>query len=95
MEFGRYLVVNAAHVRCSTAQLFEQCASLPAAEQPLAISPTAYGWFLPTSAPCPRLDFTFPEEIAEIQALGREHGCDYVLLDADGPEIDGLALFPW
>ncbi|WP_445190621.1 DUF5983 family protein [Sphingobium sp. HWE2-09] len=30
-----------------------------------------------------------------ILELGRAQGCDYVLLDCDGPTEDALPTFPW
>ena len=36
-----------------------------------------------------------PKEIPAILALGRAHGCDYVLLDCDGPTEAVLPTFPW
>ena len=36
-----------------------------------------------------------PKEIPAILALGRAHGCDYVLLDCDGPTESALPTFPW
>jgi len=95
IEYGRYLVLGTAHVRCATAQLLGRWAALPATEQPLAVASTQCGWFLPTrEAAGPRIS-ELPMEIVAILAFGRDHDCSYVLLDSDGPEVDDLPTFPW
>lgn len=95
MEFGRYLVLSTAHVRCATAQLLDAWATLPAMEQPLAVASTHYGWFLPACELVEARVRQLPEELPAILAFGRAHGCAHVLLDSDGPEIADLPLFPW
>lgn len=95
MEFGRYLVLSTAHVRCATAQLLDTWATVPAIEQPLPVVSTHYGWFLPTRYPAEPSAPQFPDELPAILAFGRLHDCDYVLLDSDGPEVADLPLFPW
>jgi hypothetical protein len=95
METGQYLVLSTAHIRCATAQLFNNWADLPPASQPLSVAPTQYGWFLPTRADTSEAARHLPKEIPAILALGRAHGCDYVLLDCDGPTESALPTFPW
>jgi hypothetical protein len=96
MEKGQYLVLGTAHIRCATGQLLNDWADLPPARQPLSVAPTQYGWFIPT-----RVETSgsaarhLPKEIPAILELGRAQGCDYVLLDCDGPNEDALPTFPW
>jgi hypothetical protein len=91
MKFGTYLVLSTAHVRCATAELLTGWAALAATEQPVAVSATLCGWFLPTSGDHRQL----PDELGAVLALGRSLGCGYVLLDSDGEEIPDLPVFPW
>ena len=95
MEFGKYLVLSTAHVRCSTGELLDGWAKLSATEQPLAVASTHYGWFIPTrpveGEPAKRL----PAELPPILAFARTLGCDHVLFDSDGPTIPELTEFPW
>lgn len=93
MEFGRYVVLSTAHVRCATAVLLTAWAQLPAAAQPLAVASTQYGWFLATRVVAKNGDF--PDELHAILTFGRAHGCDYVLLDSDGEQTEALPVFPW
>lgn len=95
MEFGKYVVLSTAHVRCATAERLTAWASLPPGDQPLPVAPTHYGWFLPTNVHPDLDDPSFPAELHAILAFGREHRCDYVLLDSDGVRSDALPVFPW
>lgn len=92
MKTEKYLVLNTVHVRCSTAELMTVWAQQWLTEQPMAVSPTPCGWFLPTSLNDDRL---LPPELPGILAFGRDHGCSYVLLDSDGEVVPELPVFPW
>ncbi len=93
MEFGRYVVLSTAHVRCATAERLNALAGLPPEAQPLAVASTQCGWLLGTRRPTDGTDV--PDELHAILALGRRHGCGYVLLDSDGAETSELPVFPW
>jgi len=95
MEFGRYVVLSTAHVRCATAEQLTAWAQLPPSDQPLVVASTHYGWFLHTRAVVDPGDPRLPDELGAILAFGRAQGCDYVLLDCDGDRTDALAVFPW
>lgn len=95
METGQYLVLSTAHIRCATGQLLTNWADLTPAHQPLAVAPTGYGWFLLTLEVTDEAARLLPKELPAILALGRAQGCDYVLLDSDGPVEDVLPTFPW
>jgi hypothetical protein len=93
MQIGKFVVIGTMHVCCATAQRLSDWARRPAADQPLAVSATHGGWFLPTREVGCGGDL--PAELHAILAFGREHGCAYVLLDCDGPECAALPVFPW
>jgi hypothetical protein len=95
MEFGRYVVLSTAHIRCSTAEQLTAWSQLPPTEQPLAVASTQYGWFLPTRALPNPGDPRLARELAAILAFGRDQSCDYVLLDCDGDRAEALPVFPW
>lgn len=95
MEFGKYLVLSTAHVRCSTGELLDGWAKLSATEQPLAVASTYYGWFIPTRPVDGEAAKRLPAELPTILAFARACGCDHVLFDCDGPAIPDLTEFPW
>lgn len=93
MQFGRYAVLGAAHLRCATAERLTAWAKLPPTHQPVAVAATGYGWFVATHPSAPESEL--PEELVAILAFGREHDCRYVLIDSDGDEVAALPVFPW
>src|SRR3546814_13511860 len=56
---------------------------------------TLFRSFLHTMTPPPEAQRRLPKELPPILAFGRDNGCDYVLLDSDGPTEDLLPTFPW
>lgn len=95
MEYGRYLVLSTAHLRCATAELLESWARLPATDQPLAVASTQYGWFVSTRDQPNLSTPEMPAELPPLLARGRSAGCAYILFDCDGPEEPDLPRFPW
>ena len=95
MEFGRYLVLSTAHIRCATAERLEGWARLPAIERPLAVASTHYGWFVATRELSLAEAAHLPEELPALLAFARTQDCAYILLDCDGPEESHLPVFPW
>jgi hypothetical protein len=95
LEVGCYLVLSTAHVRCTTATLLDQWADLSAIEQPLAVSRTHYGWFIPTRSMPVASSAEVPDELPELLDFARAKGCAHILFDCDGPEEPSLPLFPW
>jgi hypothetical protein len=94
-EFGKYVVLSTAHIRCATAELLQSWAGLSANAQPLVIASTQCGWFVSTY-PIDGPDLAhLPAELPDILAFARDHDCDYVLLDCDGGRSDALPVFPW
>ncbi|WP_137871057.1 hypothetical protein [Sphingopyxis sp. 2PD] len=89
METGQYLVLSTAHIRCATGQLLTAWADYPPHRRPLCVAPTQYGWFLHTMTLPPEAQRCLPKELPAILALGRDNGCDYVLLDSDRPPPSG------
>jgi hypothetical protein len=94
-DVGCYLVLNTAHIRCSTAQMLDHWAELPIHHQPLTVARLGLGWLVATRATSMRAANGLPEELPAIFAFGRAQGCDHVLLDCDGPEEHTLPVYPW
>jgi hypothetical protein len=92
MNIRHHLVLSTAHIRHATADLLTRWAELLPTEQPLAVSATLCGWFVPTGVTDPT---HLPAELFTILVFGRAQGCSYVLLDSDGEELDALPIFPW
>lgn len=95
MEIGKHLVLSTAHIRYKSAELLDNWTNAPAAEQPVPVASTPWGWFVPTKPAHGRDLAELPDELAAILAFGRSLGCDYVLLDSDGPLVEQLPEFPW
>ncbi|GAB2717052.1 DUF5983 family protein [Kitasatospora kifunensis] len=51
---------------------------------------TTYGWLLYASEDP---EGEWPPELLPIVRLARDHGCEYVLFDADAPVVDALPVF--
>lgn len=95
METARYLVLSTAHIRCATGKALTRWATDEPPSHPLLVAATHHGWFLGTHHMPPGTADELPEELRAILDLGRELGCDYVLLDSDGPIEENLPTFPW
>jgi len=55
-----------------------------------------YGWWLwvPDDVAEQLADYEgIPDAIVALWRFARAHECDWVLLDADGPEVDGLPTY--
>ena len=94
-DFGCYLVLSTAHIRCSTAEMLDHWSQLSCHHQPLAVARLGLGWLVPTRVTRSHAAHALPEDIPAILAFGRAQGCDHVLLDCDGPEEQELPLYPW
>lgn len=56
------------------------------------VADTTYGYLFYASDDHPISEF---EELEYLRLKAREHDCDYVLLDRDAEEIEGLPTFEW
>ncbi len=88
------------HVSLQTASWLDEQGELAANYQPGAdvehpaihIGKHVYGWFFYADEE-PSEDW--PEDIRRLMIEARKHGCEYVMLDADGPEIEALPTYDW
>jgi hypothetical protein len=95
LERGRYCVLSTAHLTSVTGDLLDVWASWPPGQRPLDIAAAVHGWFVPTRPIAPERTVQLPEDLAAVMLFGRERGFDYVLIDCDGDEVDGLKVHSW
>lgn len=86
---SKMLVVSTAHLTQETAD------QLSAESLPVASYPNEYGGFVyvPTD-PIDR-EAGLTEDIAAVFKLARALHCEWVKLDRDAPELDGLKIYEW
>jgi hypothetical protein len=95
LERGRYCVLSTAHITVATADLISLWATWPPSARPLDIAASVHGWFVPTRLPEPPHAEQLPQDLTNLMAFGRGGGFDYVLVDCDGDEADGLKIHTW
>lgn len=53
------------------------------------------GWFFYANEEPLSPDLGIPDDVARLMQEARKRGCEYVLLDRDAQEIDGLPTYEW
>lgn len=76
---------------CSTAHLSPDARAWLAAGEGL-VAPTPHGWFVWCEA---EPDERVPPDLVAIMRHARDREADYILFDADAPEIAALPVFDW
>ena len=90
LPIRKFLDLSTGHLREET------CDQLNALEG-LHPYETEHGWFLyatPNAAEYAE-KHDWPQEVLPILELARANDCDYVMFDADAPEVDGLPYWEW
>lgn len=96
LEIERMLTISSAHVSQSTRELLDEviddtcCVPMPPVYEK-----SGYGWFV---ACLPDYDNEslgvtledYPADLAAAMRLAKEHGCIWLCIDCDGPEVDEL-----
>ena len=111
LEFQKILVVSTGHIPRSQALLLESMASdfsqAKEDERGMEILEYMEGLLLYVYKPEKEenvnewLDLMFHEwkgvgaEVRKLYELASKNECDYLKLDRDGPEIEGMELFEW
>lgn len=86
LEIRQFLTLSIGHVTPETTVL------LDSGEMPiLGGTLSSYGWFF--WAPEERGEL--PEDLWAVCELARANGCQYVLMDCDGPKIKELPYYDW
>ncbi|USM11459.1 hypothetical protein vBCbaSRXM_14 [Citromicrobium phage vB_CbaS-RXM] len=83
LEIAKVLILSTRHIEPESIERLE-CLS--------TVFQCDYGALLSTSATVPA---KWPEDIQTVKDFAREQGCDYVMWDRDGPEIDELPKYDW
>lgn len=94
-EHGRYCVLSTVHLTSVTGDLLDLWASWPPGERPLDIAAAVHGWFVPTRPLAPERAAQLPEDLSDLMTFGRARDFDYVLVDCDGDEVNGLKVHGW
>ncbi|HEX7856962.1 MAG TPA: hypothetical protein VF503_25050 [Sphingobium sp.] len=95
LEIALTLVLNTVHIAPSTALLLDQWAEAEPDSQPISVADTGVGWFLPSLALGAEAADLVPADPLAVIAFARSKGCRLLLLDRDGPEIEGLGRHAW
>lgn len=90
LEFRRFLCLSTRHLTAEQGGSNEIEGCVTYAEE--------NGLFLwvpnnPVESDC--MEDRVPPEILRLQILAREHDCDYILFDCDGPEVEGIPKWEW
>lgn len=93
-EVRRFLVLSTCHVSERTAKRLDDT---PTAEWPCLGGPYGeYGWFLYAHDENSGVGKDrIPDDLFAVMVWVRRQGCDYLLLDCDGDEIEDLPRHDW
>ena len=93
-EIREFIVISTAHVSEATAKLLD---NIPAKDWPCAGGAYAdYGWFVYAHDENAGVGKdAIPDDLFNVMTWARKQGCDYVLLDCDGEEVEGLPVHDW
>lgn len=99
LEINRELVVSSAHIREEDADILHARASSGVASGwPSTVDNVAWGWRVWVQREDSADDAVFHGMSAEFLVLlnlAREHGCKWLIIDSDGPEVRGYPRFEW
>ena len=89
-QIRRFLDLSTGHLQASD-RLFLELSADPGKRDGIAAMAGTYGWFV--YAQEDRCCEGISDVLWSIFQRARTLGCDYVLFDADGPELEGLPTF--
>jgi hypothetical protein len=87
MEITKALCLSTAHIKPETAKW------LDGGSLPFTVWRSDYGWFMYAGPDRDREGF--PADLSACLDAAAEAECDFLRLDGDGPEVDGLETFEW
>lgn len=94
LEINKELVVSTAHLTeytCNTViqNLIDDCL--------LCGFKNDYGWRIVVTGLCKdRIAMqSIPQSLQKLILIAESHNCKWLVLDCDGPEIEGLETFDW
>lgn len=93
-EIHKMICLSTAHVCGDTAKHLED--EWPSVRMPVHYQKGEYGWFVHVSTDYTEEELSmFPDDIQAILAYARARGCGWIMLDIDGPVVDGLKTWEW
>jgi hypothetical protein len=91
-EIHKMLTLSTSHVTLKTAGDLEHKTD----DLPPCWDKAGYGWFIVVpddkGVPTPH---TCPDDLKSVFTYARARGCTWVMLDSDGPVVDGLKTWEW
>jgi len=97
LETPRMLVLSTAHITQHTNDLFQMMTD----DVPLFFTKDTRGdpgdnagWIIPIVGDEP-FPHTCPADLLAIRELAESAGCTWIMLDRDGPVVDGLPSYEW
>lgn len=97
MEIAKMLVACTSNISKATADLIEEdieC-QLHDGTMPVVFRKGEYGWFVNVSDERAELYPDTPKDLAALIELAAKQGCQWVMLDRDADEVEGLEVFEW
>lgn len=93
-DVRRFIVLSTGHVTEKTAKLLDD---VPVDEWPcLGGRYGQYGWFLYAhDENCGTGKDAIPDDLFAVMTWARKQGFEYLLLDCDGDEVEGLPIHDW
>jgi hypothetical protein len=86
-EIHKMLCLSTAHVNPKTANLLDYGVHASV----IAYQKSDNGYFMPVVG-----DFSsYPVDLFNVLAYARVRGCSWIMLDSDGPVVDGLPTWEW
>ncbi|MFC5386995.1 hypothetical protein ACFPLB_13600 [Aquamicrobium segne] len=93
-EIRRFIVVSTGHVTETTAKLLD---TIPPSRWPcLGGQYGDYGWFVYAHDENAGVGSdAIPDDLFAVMTWARSQGCDYLLLDCDADQVEGLPHYEW
>ncbi|MET0238922.1 MAG: hypothetical protein ABW184_03400 [Sphingobium sp.] len=89
------LVASTVHISPASAALLDAWSNEEDIGKPMAVADMRVGWLLSVQTLDEPTRSGLPHDLLEILGFACTKGCRNLILDRDGPEIDGLARHDW
>ena len=89
IEIEKTLVIGTGHIREEDNRWL---ASLDKDQVDLVLDKFEYGWRIKITD---EIDLRIPKPIQDCIGFGRSHNCDWIAIDRDGLQYEGLEVFDW
>jgi hypothetical protein len=93
-EIHKMICLSTSHVCGDTALKFQNANKI--GSMPVFYDKREYGWFVHVSTDSEPDELAqYPEDVQGVLAYARTRGCGWVMLDSDGPVVEGLPTWEW